>query len=179
MRYLGRLAIVAFALTMMISGAEKVHAEVSAKDMKVITRALGFLENKMSGDVKVGIVYNASDAASKADADSLKSLLGDGLSGKGMVLKPVMVSSSDLSSLSSTDIAFVASGMSGHYDKIKDILASGKKFSVTTDRTCVEQGGCAMFVTTSPKVEIVVNKSVADATGVSFQSVFRMMITEM
>ena len=55
----------------------------SQKDMQILGRALGFIENGPSGDVKIGIVTDSGNAASSAEADEIVGLIGGGLaSGK-------------------------------------------------------------------------------------------------
>jgi hypothetical protein len=49
---------------------------------------------------------------------------------------------------------------------------------VTTDLNQVRDGVCLMGVRSSPKVQIVVNRAAANASGITFATVFRVMITE-
>ena len=51
----------------------------SQKDMQILGRALGFIENGPSGDVKIGIVTDSGNAASSAEADEIVGLIGGGL----------------------------------------------------------------------------------------------------
>lgn len=153
-------------------------ADISQNDFKLVTKAIGFLKTTPSGDLNVAIVYDPGNAASKSDADALNGILGAGLSEKGVNYKPVMVEASNLSAISSAGVVYVAAGMGAQQAAIGGAAKSAKVISVSSDKSCVESGNCTMYVASSPKVEIVVNKGAAEAAGVEFQSAFKMMISE-
>ncbi len=144
------------------------------KDMQVIGRALSFVEGGAKGDVTIAIVYADDAAGSKEEADAVAGILGGGLKAGEVTMKPQVVSVSDLGSAGSAAAIFVPAGMAGHYGAIK---GTGK-LTLTTDQSCAEAGACVVSVQSSPKVEIVVNRSAASAASVSFAAAFRMMIKE-
>lgn len=164
--------------TAFIATSNAAIADISEKDFKLVTKAVGFMKSAPSGAVDVAIVYDPAIAGSQTDAEGLKSILGGGLTDKGVTYNPVMVPVSDLSAVSSASVVYVASGMSAHYGAIGDAVKSAKVLSVSSDKACVEAGSCSMFVSSSPKVEIVLNSAAASAAGVEFQSAFKMMVSE-
>jgi hypothetical protein len=49
---------------------------------------------------------------------------------------------------------------------------------MTTDLAAVQAGYCAIHLKSAPKVQITVNKALADQIGISFGAAFKLMITE-
>lgn len=154
------------------------HADISDKDFKLVTKAVGFMKSGPSGDVNVLIVYDGGNAASKSDADALNGILGGGVSEKGVTYKPVMTDVSSLGSVPAGSIVYVANGMSAHQGKIGGAAKSAGALAISSDRSCVDSGACSMFVSSSPKVEIVLNKGTVEGAGIEFQAAFKMMVTE-
>lgn len=154
------------------------HADISDKDFKLVAKAVSFMNSGPSGDVSVLIVYDGGNAASKSDADALNGILGGGLSEKGNTYKPVMTDVSSLGSVPAGSVVYVANGMSAHHKKIGDAAKAAGVLAVSSDRACVDAGACSMFVSSSPKVEIVLNKSAVDGAKIEFQAAFKMMVTE-
>lgn len=170
------LSLCAFSGAVLVSGAA--HADVSSKDFKLVTKAVGFMKSGPSGSVDVIIVYDGGNAASKSDADALNGVLGGGMTEKGVTYNPVMTDISSLGSVPAGSIVYVANGMSAHHSKIGSAASSAGVLAVSVDRSCVDAGACSMFVSSSPKVEIVLNKGVVDGAGIEFQAAFKMMVTE-
>jgi hypothetical protein len=147
----------------------------TAKDVQIAGRALTFLENGPSGHVVIGVVFDPSKAASVAQKDAVMAALGSGLDVGSLTLtgKPMDVSaiSGGVAALYITGgVNFAAAGAAGKAHKL---------ITISDDSGCVASGACVMAVTTTPKVEIKVNRAAAAAIGVSFKSAFRMMITEL
>lgn len=153
------------------------HAQVTAKDVQVAARVLTFTSTPFSGTVKLGIVYDASNAASNADEQALVGILGSGLSVGGVTLVPVPVPIAKLAS-TPADVLFLTSGLGAAASAVQAQAASGKTLCITTDMSATQAGYCAVSVQSDPKVQITVNKAAASATNVSFASAFLMMVTE-
>jgi hypothetical protein len=153
--------------------------EISDKDVQIIGRALGFVEQGPKGDVPVGIVYAPDLAGSKAEADKLAAILGDGLKAGTLTMKPVLVPVTELSKLEGLKVAIMTSGLEKNYDALFQTMRAKQLISVSLDLACVQQVKCVMAVTSDPKVTITVNREAAQAAAVSFGSAFRMMISEL
>lgn len=153
-------------------------ADVTAKDVQVIGRSLGFLTEKPSGRLTVAIIHAPSVPESQKEAEGLKSLLGDGLAAGAVTLVPALVPVDTLAGLETAGIAFVTGGLGPRHAAIFDATKGRKMLSVTTDPACIQAAKCVMSVKAEPKVEIIVSKAAADASQVAFQPAFRMMITE-
>jgi len=150
---------------------------VTRDDVIVAARALGFIEHPLKGDITVGIVFDASNASSSQEADVLRKLLGDGLRVGNLTLKPVATRIEKLE-LSNVQLVFLTSGIGADAAKAAAAAQSKKIPCVTVDLAQVQNGLCTVGVRSQPKVEILVNRANAAATGVVFSPVFRMMITE-
>jgi hypothetical protein len=146
----------------------------TSKDIQVAGRALSFLENGPTGHVVIGVVYDPAKAASVAQKDAVMAALGSGLdagsltlTGKPMEAGAISGGVAALYLTSGVNFAAAASAAKAH-----------KLITISADNACVSSGECVMGVSTTPKVEIKVNRAAAAAIGVSFKSAFRMMITE-
>lgn len=154
-----------------------VLAGVTAKDLQVMGRAIAFSDKATSGAVTVAIVYAPGNKASADEADTLQKLMGAGFAAGTITLKPVMVKLDDVAG-ASADVFLVTSGLGGDGAKAGGAARTKKKICVTFDMAQARSGACMMGVQSDPKVEIVVNKAAAAASGVGFAAAFRMMITE-
>lgn len=155
------------------------QADVTAKDVQVMARALGFTEKPPTGDVTIGIVFAPGNPQSAKEAEDLKALLGDGLKAGNLTLKPVLVKIDDLAGAGDVAAFLLTEGVGADGAKLAAATKAKQKPCVTVDIAQVQSGACVMGVKSEPKVEIVVNKAAAADSGVSFAASFRMMITEL
>ena len=154
------------------------RAQFTLSDLQIAGRALGFLEKPLSGDVKAGIVYTPEDPKSVAEAEALKSLLGDGLRVGNVKLLPVLVPVTELSHADAA-LFLLTAGITDAGTKSVTAAAVAKHTPcITTDLAQVRAGVCAMGVRAQPKIEIFVNRATAASTNLAFSAVFRIMITE-
>lgn len=164
--------------TAAVLAAQPAAAEVTAKDVQVMARALGFTDKAPSGDLSIGIVYAPGNAQSAKEAVDLQKMMGGGLSAGSLTLKPVLVKIDDVGA-ADVGAYLLTEGVGGEAAKLAAVAKAKQKICVTTDMSQVQSGACAMGVKSDPKVEIVVNKAAAAASGVGFAAAFRMMITEL
>lgn len=173
-----RLATAAFLAAALLTGSPAA-ADVSEKDLQVAAKTLGFTDPPMAGSVKVGLIYDASNAQSQSEAEAVQAIMGAGLESGAITMVPVMVPVDQLdASLGGLGVAFVMGGMSAHFDKIFEATKSKKLLSISADPACAEAGRCVMSVTSEPKVQITVNKAASESSAIAFSPAFRMMISE-
>lgn len=177
MKILRTLAVLG-VLVSLIWPAHAAHAEVTTRDLQILARTLGFLDPPLSGEVKVGIAFDAGSTRSSNEAKNISSLMGDGLTVGNLVLKPALV---PFAQAASADVRlFLLAETSGDGAQMLRAVAQDRQLPcLTTDLEQVRAGNCAVGMQSSPKVEILVNRDTASASGVSFASVFRMMIKEL
>lgn len=146
---------------------------VSQKDMQILGRALGFIENGPSGDVKLGVVHGDS----VTEADEIVSLIGNGLSSGKINIKAEKVSTGAAAN-ANYNVLYFTEGTEPSQDSIFKAVNAKGIITVSTHDACLNTGSCVMVVKSVPKVDIRVSTAASQATGVSFGSAFRMMITE-
>lgn len=160
-----------------VAATTSVHAVVTATDLQVAARALSFMEQPPSGTVRVGIVHSPTDPRSMQDAQTLRTLIGPGLRVGSMDLRAVMVPLDEIET-AKIDLLFLTEHGGGLDARSAAAIAGKRLPCVTTHLDAVRNGTCLMGVQSRPKVEILVNRAVAEANGVEFATVFRVMITE-
>ncbi|MEX2494702.1 MAG: hypothetical protein WD448_01365 [Woeseia sp.] len=167
----------ALACTLVI--ASVTHADVTTTDVQVAARALSFISEPLSGRVRVGIVYAANSAGSRRQAQELQALLSRGLRIGALELQPVLLEAADASS-ANVDLFFMTEHMAADTaPKLRDNDFLGRTLCVTTDIEQVRRGACVLGIQSQPKVEVFVNRSAAMSQGITFSTVFRVMITEL
>ncbi len=154
-------------------------ADWTKTDVQVAARALSFVADPLSGSVRVGIVYTPDSPRSVRQAQGLRGMLADGLRIGGLELRPVLLDAADAAS-ADVDLFFLTEFISP--PETPRLLGEGTKrpiLCITTDIAQVRSGNCIMGVRSKPKVEVFVNRAAASATGITFSTVFRVMITEL
>jgi hypothetical protein len=152
------------------------HAEFALNDLQIAGRALGFLDKPLQGEVVAAIVYSPDNPQSAREALAMKDLLGDGLRIGNVTLKPLLIPVGDLARAPAA-LLLLTDGV----DDVGRVAAAARLRRIpciTTDLAKVRSGACAIGIRTQPKIEILVNRSAAADTHLSFSTVFRMMITE-
>lgn len=148
------------------------------KDLQVAARALSFVNGMPNGPVKTAVLYDPANAGSKADAEAIKAWIeANPMAGKSKLV-PTLVAANDAAGLADAKAAFVAEGSDGQFAAIAAAAASGKIVTISADMDCVRGGHCAVGVASSPRVEILVSRTAAAASGASFASAFLMLIKE-
>lgn len=150
------------------------HAETTTRDLEVIGRTLGFIENVSGSSRVVALVY---DAGSEPAAQALAATMADGLSAGRVTMTARLVPAGDLSGLAGAHAAILLGGTSGDAG-VTDAARAAGVMSVSTDLACAQAGGCVMSVQSAPSVRILVNRANADASGIAFAAAFAMMIEE-
>lgn len=152
-------------------------ADVTQTDVEVGGRVLGFLAAPMTGDTKLSVVYAPGNAASAAEQKALMGILGSGLKAGNVTFQPTAVELDKIDSISG-GVVFLAGGLGADAAKVAAMLKAKKLICMTTDMAAVQGGFCAIHLKSAPKVQITVNKALADQIGISFGAAFKLMITE-
>jgi ABC-type uncharacterized transport system substrate-binding protein len=160
-----------------LAAAGSAAAQVTATDLQVAARALSFMENPLTGIVRVGILHSPGNARSLQEAERLRGLLGNGLRVGSLELRPVMVTAANARA-ANVDLFFLTESTTTVDAHLAQPGTHESVPCVTTDLEQVRNGTCLMGIRSRPKVEIIVNRAAADASGVRFATVFRVMITE-
>ena len=157
--------------------ASSAWSQVSEMDFLVAGRAIGFIDSLPAGQLNVGIVYLPGNAQSEQQAHELAALMGDGRRVGNYVLKPVPLPVDKLGN-GSIGLLFLTQGVGTAAAKVASASRGRKIPCITYDIAQVRAGNCTIAVRTEPRIEVLVNRTSADACGAEFAAVFRMMITE-
>lgn len=176
------LALASLLAACLLLLAPRAEAEITAADMQVAARALSFVTDPPTGKLRLGIVYAPGNPRSLQQAESLRDLLRGGYRVGTVELQPVLVESSRATG-ADVDLYFLTSYLSPA--ETPDLVpATGtqasrnRRICLTTDIAQVRNGLCTVGVRSRPRVEVLVNQATAEASGVRFSTVFRVMITE-
>ena len=160
-------ALVAFTATI----AGQARAETDERELQLMARAVGFVSRMPRGGVQAAIVDGDG-------ADSLTAAMGGGVNGGGVTLLPRRVALRDLAE-SGVRVIIVPEGRGADFSAIAEAARRLHAVTLSTDMACVRAGQCVVGVTASPRVDIVVSRDAAMASGVSFADVFRVIFREL
>ncbi|MFA6280009.1 MAG: hypothetical protein WC612_04365 [Bdellovibrionales bacterium] len=151
---------------------------VDQADLMVALKTTPLLTNKLSGSAVMAVVFDPADAASKAEADSLKALLDAGIDAPGGVkITGMMVPVAEVGSkLSSAKLAFITKGACTA--PVSTAANAAGVLSMSTDLDCVKGNKCILGIVTKPSVEIYYSKTAADAAKVGFAQAFTMLVKQ-
>jgi hypothetical protein len=150
-------------------------ASLSQQDLQVLGNALAFVQPRPAGEVSVAVVYDDRNSLSRQDAEAILTVIGKGLIASGGVLAPRLIAADDLAA-TMFSLAIVAAGANS--EAVARAVSAHHALCVTADQTAVQQGICTMAIRSTGRVEITLNYRVAQASGVSFATAFRMMVHE-
>lgn len=168
------------AVAVGVTLSAQAFAATSAKEMQVVGKATSFATTiDKSAPVKVGIVYDAANAASKADFDAVMGIIGSGLKAGKVTLVAEPIAAGEISAKAgSVQVLFVTEGMSSAYADVSAAAKANKLLSISTDMACVESGNCLVGVDVGAGVKVLLNRAAVDAVGVEFDSAFKFMVKE-
>ena len=169
----------AFALALSAATIVPAAAEVTQKDIQVLGRALGFVTSGVGASSTIVIVYDPAVPASVQEAAAVQGFVGTGLKAGSRSLSARLAKLDELPGLTDVAALYLTSGLGPAAAKVGDAARAFRVPCGTTDLAQVQNGACTIYVTTAPKIEISVNKSVAAAEGVTFDDAFRLMIHEL
>jgi hypothetical protein len=153
--------------------------DITPKDLQVIGRTLGFVEDATTGTLELGIVYVRNEPDSVRQAKTMQQMLGDGLSAGKLVLHPRLVAADELASLDHIGALFIVPA-AAHVAAVA--AAAAKRLHVptlSTDVACAEAGQCVLAFRSDPSVEIVMSREAAAVAGVRFTPAFRMLVRQL
>lgn len=152
-------------------------ADVSRRDLQILGRALSFLESPPSGVVRIGVVYSSSDTRTRRHANEIRSVFDGGLQIGNIRLEPALVATEEAGN-ADVDVFLIPDSFPGDVEPISAASSARGIPCATTDVARVREGACTLGVRSQPKIEILVNRAMAEKANTKFATAFRMMITE-
>jgi ABC-type uncharacterized transport system substrate-binding protein len=154
-----------------------VDAAMTQDDLLIAARALSFMQNPPTGQIRVGIVYAPGAPRSVEEADNIQQMLAGGLRVGNFTMLPVKVRIDDLAG-ANVQLFLLTEYVGGSGSRISAATKAKHIPCVTVDIAQVQNGACVMGVRSDPRIEILINRAAAASSGTSFATVFRMLITE-
>lgn len=160
------------ALSAAILSPARAADDVSVADLRAATRALGFLQNlPRKSEFVIGIVHAGNGMLAHNTADRLRGLLGP----NNAALKAVIVPLSELAAQADhVDAFYLLPGTTG-----TAIVEAARRRHIpilSNDRGCLEARCCMLMVRDAGQVEIILDTGLTASAGVTFSSVFAMMV---
>ena len=181
-RLTGGLAAFIMAGLVTLGGVTSVQAEMTPKELQVAARSLAFLTGREISALKVAIIYSPDIAASKHEAEALAAQLGSAFNAGRVTLvavPPVSVNVGELPQLDGKDVAFVTDGLKAWYPAIAAASKPRHLVTVTSDFDCVAGGFCVLGVQAEPRVQVLINRALAQQSSIEFAPGFRLLVTEL
>jgi hypothetical protein len=148
------------------------------KDIQVAIRTIGFIEPALAGAIPTAIVYDKNNQISRTEAEQIRASLVANGTVKAATLKPQLVEVDALDGLVNFRVAFLTSGLSDQQASVFRETSRRGIITISTDMSCVNAGRCVVGVSSSPKVQIVVNRAARTLSNAKFGSAFMMLVTE-
>ena len=168
------LMILACLFTCLLSTTAAL-ADVSEKDLRVLTRALSFVDNMPTGEIELAILYDPASAQSKKESMQLEKHLTNRTSAGEFMLTGKRYSINNIATLGKkAKIVYLTTGT----ESSASALLKAGTILISNNPDCVKGGQCVLAAKTTPKVQIHVSKRAADLCNITFDSTFRMMVTE-
>lgn len=152
-------------------------ADPTPRDLQVLARALGFLERPPAGTAEVGVVYPQQSAAARDEATRIAASFGEGIRAGNLVVRPRLVTVEGVASVPVAALLLTEAAVP-HAAAIAGAVAGRSVLTIASDRSLIDSGSVVMVVRGEPRVEILVNRTAAQAAGINFAAAFRMMIQE-
>lgn len=154
------------------------EAEFSHKDAQILGRTLGYVGDGNTGTAIVGIAFAPADPASRREAEAIRAIIGDGLPTGRVRLQARLVPVDQLAGATDLNALYVTAGLAGSMGAVSGAAQRLHVPTVSTDPACVQSGGCVVGFSSEPTVQIVIDRSAAERTGVRFLQAFRMLVRE-
>lgn len=146
-------------------------------DMAIGMKTLPLLNNKISGNIKIAILYDPDKAGSKKEAESIKAIIDGGLNLPGdLSADGTLVPTSHMEKLAGSKIIIVTSDLEAYYNEINKYAGQYNILTMSTDLNCVYKNKCILGIVSKPRVEIYYSKPAADNAKISFGEAFSALI---
>jgi len=162
---------------LLVPSAVQALDDISAADLQVAARAIGFLDNlPHDGTFVVGIVY--SDGANAREnailtANRLAAMQGPG----NATFRALPVAAKDLANTAERqDFVILLPNQSANAKEIGDAVRHRHIISISTDPDCLVTQCCVLMVRAGSSVDIVLDTALAAAVGAQFSPVFAMIV---
>lgn len=159
-------ALIAAALVFTVNA----EAATGARELQVMARAVGFVQGLPRGVIDVAVVDGPG-------ADAVLAAMGSGVNAGGIMMLPRRVPLQQLAQ-SGVRVVIVPEGQGASHAAIAVAAQRMQAITLSSDMSCVRAGHCVVGVAAQPRVDIVISRSAAGASRVSFAQAFRVIFRE-
>lgn len=169
----------AVALSVLITLACPLAGKATTlNEVKVATRVVDFVATPPRGQTSLAVFYDGQNRISADDAKAILGWLTSGAAAARVEFVPTLVDLRHTREIRPFSVAVVADGTDAFFDRIFSYAQRNHTLTLSSDMGCVRADRCAVGVTGTPRVEVVISHQAADACGIVFSEAFRMMVTE-
>jgi hypothetical protein len=164
-------AVSALSLSLMTSA--QAADDVSLADLRAASRSLGFLQNlPRKSEFVIGIVHGGDGMLAHQTADRMRGLGGP----NNAALKAEIVPLNEFAAHADrVDAFYLLPGITGAGAVIE--AARRRHIPIlSNDPSCLEARCCMLMVRDAGQVEIILDTGLTASAGVTFSSVFAMMV---
>jgi hypothetical protein len=147
-------------------------------ELKVGIRVVEFMTNPPRGRTTLAFIYDAQNKASVDDATAMMGWSKSGIDLGKAAFVPTLVDFRQLDETPGLKVAFIAAGMEAHYSRVLDYARKNGTLTISADFSCARAGLCAVGVSSTPRIEVIISRQAALSCGIEFSEAFRMMVTE-
>lgn len=153
------------------------NAIATKVDIKVAARTFNFIKGFPSGNITIGIIYDAGIANSRNDANTVHDILSDGMKAGKYTLKSVLVPLDKISS-TTMDVAYLTEGLGSKAEQAFIEVSNKQKLCFTTDSLYIANKHCVMGVSSKPSIKIEISRLASDNSGIEFEQALTLMVEE-
>ena len=148
----------------------------SQADLQAAVRTLGFLDSlPKNAPVSVGVVFGAGTREGIKAAQQTAAELSS-MRWSGGAIRAAAVAADELANAPHFSVLYLLPGLNGQGAAVADIVRRQHVLSISGGPSCLEARSCVLMVRAGASVDIILDTSLADASGARFSSVFTMMV---
>ena len=147
-------------------------------NVPVATRIVSFVQPQPQRQIDAAIIVDPANRDSERDAAAIEEAIGSGLTVGQATLRVRRVRTDALAKLSGAQVAFVTAGLQGSYPQIAAATARQSILTISADPDCVKDARCVVGISSTPRVQITINRAAARAAKIRFASAFLMLVQE-
>lgn len=162
---------------MVLTLSPSVSFATNAQDISIGLKVLLLVKN-FHGMIPIAIVYNPDFPDSLADATSIKNSIDAGLGiTEELTFNAYLVSSKEMNKLLDAKVAFLTDNLlPDGANAVCDTAGKQGILTISGNIGCVKANKCVLGIISKPRVEIYYSPVAAEASHLSFDSAFMMLV---
>jgi hypothetical protein len=167
----------ALALPLHLTAADRISGPTQ-RDFYLIAQTLSFLREAPTGTLYLGIIYPAASQLGRAEAEQIQAEFGGGVSLGALTLRPRLLTVDEALKTPGLVAVLLTKAALPEAAAIAAAVAGKGVLTIASDPAPVAAGTVILAVRSTPRVEIYLSRSAAEAARVEFSTPFMLMIQE-